>query len=308
MSIATTRCRARNRVTLVGDQRADRPRILRLGVVDYRDGVGRAAPRCTRRWSPARAPDTVLLLEHPSVYTAGKRTEPCDRPIDGTPVVDVDRGGKITWHGPGQLVGYPIMQAARPGRRGRLRAAHRAAADRRLRRVRAGHRRRIEGRSGVWVPADDRGPDRKVAAIGIRVARGVTLHGFALNCDCDLARFDRIVPCGIRDAGVTSLTAELGRPVTVADDPGRRAPPPHPARLTPRHRRTGARAALRGEAVQVARERGDLADVRRPESAGPRTAPARSRTRRAAASRAGTPPDRTAYGSSGSPRAASAAT
>ncbi|MEU1809560.1 lipoyl(octanoyl) transferase LipB [Micromonospora aurantiaca (nom. illeg.)] len=160
--------------------------------------------------------DTVLLLEHPSVYTAGKRTEPWDRPMDGTPVVDVDRGGKITWHGPGQLVGYPIVRLPDP--------VDVVAYVRRTEQLlidvcaefglAAG---RVEGRSGVWVPADDRGPARKVAAIGIRVARGVTLHGFSVNCDCDLGFFDRIVPCGIRDAGVTSLTAELGRPITVAD-------------------------------------------------------------------------------------------
>ncbi|MGC4889359.1 lipoyl(octanoyl) transferase LipB [Micromonospora sp. DT227] len=160
--------------------------------------------------------DTVLLLEHPSVYTAGKRTEPWDRPMDGTPVVDVDRGGKITWHGPGQLVGYPIVRLPDP--------VDVVAYVRRTEQLlidvcaevglTAG---RVEGRSGVWVPADDRGPARKVAAIGIRVARGVTLHGFSINCDCDLGFFDRIVPCGIRDAGVTSLAAELGRPVTVAD-------------------------------------------------------------------------------------------
>ncbi|MGC4749501.1 lipoyl(octanoyl) transferase LipB [Micromonospora sp. DT201] len=160
--------------------------------------------------------DTVLLLEHPSVYTAGKRTEPWDRPADGTPVVDVDRGGKITWHGPGQLVGYPILRLPDP--------VDVVAYVRRTEELlidvcaevglTAG---RVEGRSGVWVPEDDRGPARKVAAIGIRVARGVTLHGFSINCDCDLTHFDRIVPCGIRDAGVTSLTAELGRPITVAD-------------------------------------------------------------------------------------------
>ncbi|MFF0176129.1 lipoyl(octanoyl) transferase LipB [Micromonospora profundi] len=160
--------------------------------------------------------DTVLLLEHPSVYTAGKRTEPWDRPMDGTPVVDVDRGGKITWHGPGQLVGYPILRLPDP--------VDVVAYVRRTEQLLidvcaefgldAG---RVEGRSGVWVPEDDRGPARKVAAIGIRVARGVTLHGFSINCDCDLTYFDRIVPCGIRDAGVTSLTAELGRTITVAD-------------------------------------------------------------------------------------------
>ena len=161
-------------------------------------------------------PDTALLLEHAAVYTAGKRTEPLDRPMDGTPVVDVDRGGKITWHGPGQLVGYPIVRLGAPlDVVAYVRRVEQVlidtCADLGLSTV------RIPGRSGVWVTADERGPDRKVAAIGIRVARGVTLHGFALNCDCDLAAFDRIVPCGIRDAGVTSLTAELGREVTVDD-------------------------------------------------------------------------------------------
>ncbi|WP_170208524.1 lipoyl(octanoyl) transferase LipB [Micromonospora pisi] len=161
-------------------------------------------------------PDTVLLLEHPSVYTAGKRTEPADRPIDGTPVVDVDRGGKLTWHGPGQLVGYPIIKLPDPVDvvayvRRTEEMLMEVCAEVGLTTV------QIEGRSGVWVPQDERGPARKVAALGIRVARGVTLHGFSINCDCDLAAFDQIVPCGIRDAGVTSLTAELGRRVTVAE-------------------------------------------------------------------------------------------
>jgi lipoyl(octanoyl) transferase len=161
-------------------------------------------------------PDTVLLLEHPSVYTAGKRTEAWDRPVDGAPVVDVDRGGKITWHGPGQLVGYPILKLPDPlDVVAYVRRVEQMLMDVCLKLGLS--TTRIEGRSGVWVPADDRGPDRKVAAIGIRVARGVTLHGFALNCDCDLTAFDRIVPCGIRDAGVTSLSAELGRQVTVAE-------------------------------------------------------------------------------------------
>jgi lipoyl(octanoyl) transferase len=160
-------------------------------------------------------PDTVLLLEHPSVFTAGKRTEPADRPFDGTPVVDVDRGGKITWHGPGQLVGYPIVKLADP--------IDVVAYVRRVEQVLIDvcaefgvTASRVEGRSGAWVRGDGARPDRKIAAIGIRVARGVTLHGFAINCDCDLANFDRFVPCGIRDAGVTSLSAELGRPVPVA--------------------------------------------------------------------------------------------
>ena len=161
-------------------------------------------------------PDTVLLLEHASVYTAGRRTEPFERPFDGTPVVDVDRGGKITWHGPGQLVGYPIV---------RLPSAM-AVVDH-VRRIEAMlmdvctdlgvETLRVTGRSGVWLGADDRGPERKVAAIGVRVTQGVTMHGFALNCDCDLAWFDRIVPCGITDASVTSLSKELGRDVTVAE-------------------------------------------------------------------------------------------
>jgi lipoyl(octanoyl) transferase len=161
-------------------------------------------------------PDTVLLLEHPSVYTAGRRTEMWERPVDDTPVIDVDRGGKITWHGPGQLVGYPIVALPDP--------VDVVAYVRRLEAALIGacaelgvRTSRVEGRSGVWVPADDRGPDRKVAAIGIRVSRGVTMHGFALNCDPDLTAFDRIVACGIRDAGVTSLTAELGRRVRVQD-------------------------------------------------------------------------------------------
>lgn len=161
-------------------------------------------------------PSTVLLLEHTPVYTAGRRTEPGDRPFDGTPVIDVDRGGKITWHGPGQLVGYPIVRLPDPidvvAHVRRLEEVLiRTCADLGL------ATERIAGRSGVWVPSDDRGPDRKVAAIGVRVSRGVTMHGFALNCDCDLAWFDRIVPCGIRDAGVTSLTWELGRDVAVVE-------------------------------------------------------------------------------------------
>lgn len=162
------------------------------------------------------APDLVWLLEHPPVYTAGRRTEPLERPFDGTPVIDVDRGGKITWHGPGQLVGYPIMRLPDPidvvAHVRRMEAVLidvcaelGVAAD------------RVEGRSGVWVRADERGPDRKVAAIGVRVSRGVTMHGFALNCDPDLTWYDRIVPCGIRDASVTSLSAELGRDVTVPE-------------------------------------------------------------------------------------------
>ena len=164
----------------------------------------------------AGAPNLIWLLEHESVYTAGRRTEPLERPFDGTPVIDVDRGGKITWHGPGQLVGYPIVRLPDPvdvvAHVRRLEALLiDVCADLGLATT------RVDGRSGVWVRADDRGPDRKIAAIGVRVARGVTMHGFALNADPDLAVFDRIVPCGIRDASVTSLSAELSRDVTVAE-------------------------------------------------------------------------------------------
>lgn len=157
---------------------------------------------------------TVLLLQHSPVYTAGRRTEPLDRPFDGTPVVDVNRGGKITWHGPGQLVAYPIVPipnlAVVDFVRSLETAIVGACVDLGL--VSA---MRVRGRSGVWVPEDERGPERKVAAIGVRVASRVTMHGLAINCDCDLSWFDRIVPCGIRDAGVTSLSAELGRQVSV---------------------------------------------------------------------------------------------
>ena len=161
-------------------------------------------------------PDTVLLLEHPSVYTAGRRTEPLERPVDGTPVVDVDRGGKITWHGPGQLVGYPIVRLPDPIDV----IAHVRRIESMLIEVCSAlgvATSQVSGRSGVWVATDSRGPDRKIAAIGIRVTQGATMHGFALNCDNDLAFFDRIVPCGIRDAEVTTITKELEREVTVAE-------------------------------------------------------------------------------------------
>jgi lipoyl(octanoyl) transferase len=159
--------------------------------------------------------DTVLLLEHDPVYTAGRRTEAWERPLDpALEVVDVDRGGRITWHGPGQLTGYPIVRLPDP--------VDVVAHVRRLEDVLIAvcakfgvATTRVDGRSGVWMAAD--GPDLKIAAIGVRVARGVTMHGFALNCDCDLAAFAAIVPCGITDAGVTSLTAETGASVTVAD-------------------------------------------------------------------------------------------
>jgi lipoyl(octanoyl) transferase len=185
-----------------------------LGSIDYA-----SAWELQRELADARVaggPDTLLLLEHPSVYTAGKRTEPHERPVDGVPVIDTDRGGKITWHGPGQLVGYPIIGLAEP-----------LDVVKFVRRLEDSliavcaslglSTGRVEGRSGVWVPGEDGRPARKVGAIGIRVARATTLHGFSLNCDCDLGAFSTIVPCGIADAGVTSLSAELGRPIRVSD-------------------------------------------------------------------------------------------
>lgn len=161
-----------------------------------------------------RAPDTVLLLEHPPVFTAGKRTEPDERPTDGTPVIDVDRGGKITWHGPGQLVGYPILRLADPiDVVGYVRGLERILIDVLAELGVDGEQ--VEGRSGVWIRTEGR--DEKIAAIGIRVAEGVTMHGFALNCSNGLEPYDRIVACGIRDAGVTTISRVLGRTVTPAD-------------------------------------------------------------------------------------------
>jgi lipoyl(octanoyl) transferase len=190
-------------------------RVIRAGLVDYEQAWERQR---TIHGAVAEGtdPDSVLLLEHPSVYTAGRRTEPWERPLGGTPVIDVDRGGKITWHGPGQLVGYPILTLPDPvdvvayvrRMEGMLIAICAELG------VPAG---RVDGRSGAWVAADERGPERKIAAIGIRVARGVTLHGFALNCNPDMAAYDTFVPCGIADAGVTSLSRETGRDVSVAE-------------------------------------------------------------------------------------------
>jgi lipoyl(octanoyl) transferase len=163
------------------------------------------------------APETVLFLEHPPVYTAGKRTDPHERPVvAGAPVIDVDRGGKITFHGPGQLVGYPIVRLPDHVRvvdyvRRVEEALIATCADFGVATA------RVPGRSGAWLADDARGPERKIGAIGIRVSRGVTMHGFALNCDVDLAWYDTFVPCGISDAGVTSLSRELGRDVTVPE-------------------------------------------------------------------------------------------
>src|SRR5260370_1691118 len=163
-------------------------------------------------------PASCMLLEHEPVYTAGKRTAASDRPFGdpGAPVIDVDRGGKITWHGPGQLTGYPIVKLREPLDV----VAYVRALEEAMIRTCAEFgvaTERVPGRSGAWVRGDENGPDRKVRAVGARVARGVTMHGFALNADCDLSWYDRIVPCGIRDAWVTTLSAEAGRPIGVAD-------------------------------------------------------------------------------------------
>ena len=185
--------------------------LSRHGLVEYQ-----------KAWESQRAihqdvvdgkrPNTLLLLEHPSVFTAGRRTDDSERPTDGTPVIDVDRGGRITWHGPGQLVGYPIVKLLKPTELVGF-----------VREIEAGliavcsdlglETQRIDGRSGVWV-RDTQG-DRKIAAIGIRVAKGVTMHGFALNVNPDLSAFKSIIPCGISDADVTSLEIELQRVITI---------------------------------------------------------------------------------------------
>lgn len=187
--------------------------VRRLGLIDYQDAWDlqrELLPQVAR----GDIPDTVLLLEHPSVYTAGKRTTKAERPPAGVRVIDVDRGGRITWHGEGQLVGYPLVRLAE-----RLDV---------VRYVRVLEQvlidtcaeygvtaERVEGRTGVWVRGEPTW--RKIAAIGVRVAQGVTMHGFALNCDPDLAKFGSIIPCGITDADVTSLSRELDRDVPIAE-------------------------------------------------------------------------------------------
>jgi lipoyl(octanoyl) transferase len=191
--------------------------VDRLGRVEYLDAWARQRELADQR-ADGTGRDTLLLLEHPPVYTAGRRTAPEDRPSDGTEVIEVDRGGKITWHGPGQLVGYPIVKLAQP-----------MDVVKYVRRIEEAlisvctdlgiSCGRVDGRSGVWLASVFRDgvllPERKIAAIGVRIQRGVTLHGFSLNCNSSTSGFDAIVPCGIADAGVTSLSSELGRDVTV---------------------------------------------------------------------------------------------
>jgi len=187
--------------------------IERSGLVEYEAAL-EMQRSIHRDVVAAVRPNTLLLLEHPSVYTAGKRTTEMERPTDGTPVINVDRGGKITWHGPGQLVGYPIIKLAKPTELvGFVREIEvgliRVCADLDIEAT------QVAGRSGVWI-RDSQG-ERKIAAIGIRVASGVSMHGFALNVNPDLAGFNRIIPCGIDDATVTSISAELGREINVND-------------------------------------------------------------------------------------------
>lgn len=194
--------------------------VVDLQTIDYLE-AWRLQADLARQRAADQIPDTLLLLQHPSTYTAGKRTQPEDLPTNGLPVVDVDRGGRITWHGPGQLVAYPIIRLDDPVdvvdyvrriEEAVIATCHDLGLDT------VG---RVAGRSGVWLPAGVRDgvllPARKVAAIGIRVTRGVTMHGVALNCDNTLDFYDHIVPCGLADTGVTTLSAELGRAVTVDD-------------------------------------------------------------------------------------------
>ena len=187
--------------------------VIHAGLVEYHTAL--ATQRAIHsEVSQSSLENTLILLEHPSVYTAGRRTLDSEKPMDGTPVVDVDRGGKITWHGPGQLVGYPIVRLANPHELvGFVRTIEAALIE--VCKEFGIIAQCISKRSGVWV-VDSRG-ERKIAAIGIRVAKGVTMHGFALNVNPDMSAFGQIIPCGIADADVTSLAMELGRDVSVSD-------------------------------------------------------------------------------------------
>ena len=187
--------------------------LSRHGLVDYQK-AWESQKAIHQDVVDGKRPNTWLLLEHPSVFTAGRRTEESEKPSDGTPVIDVDRGGRITWHGPGQLVGYPIVKLINPTELVGF-----------VREIEAGlmavcsdlglATERIDGRSGVWIR--DSSGDRKIAAIGVRVAQGVTMHGFAINVNPDLSSFKSIIPCGIADAGVTSLEIELNRAITIEE-------------------------------------------------------------------------------------------
>jgi lipoyl(octanoyl) transferase len=181
--------------------------IAFLGLTEYQVGLERQQQEF-QRVLRGEIKASILILEHPPTFTAGRRTNDDERPSDGTPVIDVDRGGKITWHGPGQLVVYPIIELEdRFDVVKYVRTLERLMID--VIAELGAKTIAIPGRSGVWFP-----PDRKVAAIGVRIAQGITTHGFAINCNPDLSWFDRIVPCGIRDAAVTSLSRELNRDIS----------------------------------------------------------------------------------------------
>lgn len=190
--------------------------VYDLGTVDYVEMWDRQAELAAQR-ADGLINDQLLFLEHPNTYTAGKRTQPEDRPTNGLPVVDVDRGGRITWHGPGQLVCYPIIKLAEPVDVVDYVRRVEEAIIQVVRGLGLQDAGRVDGRSGVWIPGNDTRPERKVGALGIRVTRGVTMHGLALNCNNTLEFYQHIVPCGIADAGVTTLSAELGRDVDTHD-------------------------------------------------------------------------------------------
>lgn len=188
--------------------------VVKLGLQDYEHMWHGQADIAADR-AAEKVNDQLLMLEHPSIYTAGKRTQPEDRPTNGLPVIDVDRGGRITWHGEGQLVCYPIVKLREPVDVVDYVRRIEEALIQVVRQLGVSNAGRIDGRSGVWVPASDGRPDRKIAALGIRLTRGVSMHGLALNCNNTLEYYEHIVPCGIDDAGVTTLSLELGREVTV---------------------------------------------------------------------------------------------
>jgi lipoyl(octanoyl) transferase len=184
--------------------------VKNLALLDYNQAL--LIQRSTHEQVSAGVmPNTLFFVEHPSVFTAGKRTLDEERPVDGTPVIDVDRGGKITWHGPGQIVGYPILRLAKPTELvGFVREIESALID--TCKEFGLNVQRIKGRSGVWT-CNENNP-KKIAAIGIRVAKATTMHGFALNVNPDLGAFSQIIPCGIADAEVTSIAQEIQREIT----------------------------------------------------------------------------------------------
>ena len=188
-------------------------KVMHCGVLEYQEAWQLQRSIHDRVADDTQA-NTLILVEHPSVFTAGRRTDSLERPTDGTPVIDVDRGGRITWHGPGQIVGYPIIKLAKRNEVvGFVRQLEEALIKTIAEFGLIGTQ--ISGKTGVWLK-DERG-ERKIAAIGVRVAKGVTMHGFALNVCPDLTFFDRIVPCGMPEAITTSMQQELGRPITIAE-------------------------------------------------------------------------------------------